>query len=51
MYIEKKEKKITLDSILRKVLDAYKASNIGREAYTPVMDNLTNEINNLVKDL
>jgi len=50
-YIEKKEKKITLDSILRKILDAYEGSNRERKACTPVMDRLTDEINNLVKDL
>ena len=50
-YIEKKEKKITLDSILRKILNAYEGSDRGIQACTTVMDSLTDEINDLVKDL
>ena len=46
-----KEKKIILDSVLKKILNAYRDLNGGVEAYTPVMNSLTDEINNLVKDL
>ena len=46
-----KEKKIILDSVLKKILNAYRDLSGGVEAYTPVMNSLTDEINNLVKDL
>ena len=52
------EKKITLDPILKKILDAYEELDLdnpdlirGKELYTPVMNTLTDEINDLVKDL
>ena len=50
-HSRKEGKKITLDSILRKILNAYEASDRGIQAYTTVMNGLTDEINNLVKDL
>ena len=46
-----KRKKIALDSVLQKILNAYNGLGGDKEVYTPVMSNLTNEINNLVKDL
>ena len=50
-YSETKEKKIILDSVLNKILNEYKGVSEEVELLASVMDNLTNQINNLVKDL
>lgn len=46
-----KEKKIILDSVLKNILDEYRGLSGGKDIYTPVMNSLTDKINNLVKDL
>jgi len=46
-----KEKKIILDLVLKNILDEYRGLSGGKHIYTPVMNSLTDKINNLVKDL
>lgn len=50
-YAETKEKTIILDSVLKNILDGYNDVEQDKESLTFVMDKLTDEINNLVKDL
>ena len=51
--IDQNSKKIILDSTLSKILNAYKSEKLKNtnSDYTSVMIELTDEINNLVKDL
>lgn len=46
-----KEKKIILDSVLKNISDEYSGLSGGKDICTPVMNSLTDKINNLVKDL
>ena len=46
-----KEKKIILDLVLKNILDEYRGLSGGKNICAPVMNSLTDKINNLVKDL
>jgi len=46
-----KEKKIILDPVLKDILNVYDGLSGGKNVCTPIMNSLTDKINNLVKDL
>ena len=57
-YINQGNNKITLDSVLGRILNTYRGLDVAeaspdkrQEKYTLIMNDLTGEINNLVKDL
>ena len=57
-HINQDDKKVFLDPILSKILNAYENLDTAdaspdnkKEEYTSIMNELTDEINNLVKDL
>ena len=50
-HLNDTNKTVTTDSVLNKILHEYNGVQRKVESLTPVINNLTNEINNLVKDL